>query len=136
MKAQELRIGNYFQHKGHNPKLYSQVKVLTENGIMANLVTGISKNTIEPIPLTPEILKKAGFDIKKKPRIANEGNDIHVLELCAMYTTTDGYISFIFFVGDMPFIKIEYLHQLQNFHYALKGEELEIKIETEKDTYS
>lgn len=81
-----------------------------------------------PIPLTPEILEKAGFEEshffegvhsgvynKNGLKIGLDGDDL----VKAQYTAIFG--------GDI-FVKVQYLHQLQNLYFALTGEELTINL--------
>jgi hypothetical protein len=79
----------------------------------------------EPIPLTPEILEKCGFDkgmgIDHKFQGLRlrlwKNNDWILLNTngCDLYPR-------------MPTIK--YLHQLQNLYFALTGKELQVNIQT------
>lgn len=98
-----------------------------------------------PIPLTPEILEKAGFEYYIHNGIASLGDikkdgDTHEWSLPAQ--RTDGHdigssFSIIrwgnesepfYFSSHKIRIHIQYLHQLQNLYYALTGEELNIQL--------
>jgi hypothetical protein len=82
---------------------------------------------IDPIPLTPEILEKAGFEKDGdyfffQPMLENihyrliefpEGN----------WIVSKGFINY-----NHELRVIKYLHQLQNLYFALTGEELEINL--------
>lgn len=72
MKANELMIGDYlktiFTQKIVKVKEIKQSCIYTEDN-------GYEYNEIEPIPLTPDILEKNGFAIKKKwAQIGNFGD--------------------------------------------------------------
>lgn len=86
--------------------------------IFASCKNGFGTNGFEPIPLTAEILEKAGF----------------VSDMMA-----DGFLSyskdgveidmpyFEFFYGESS-IEVKYVHQLQNLIHSLSGQELEIEL--------
>lgn len=123
LKANELRIGNYLNGKqGH--------VIITE--IRENNIVKIHDNTssfyvgdcLKPIPLTEEWLLKFGFErtdqednsnddwiwlFYQKDKIYIDGSDLTI-------ETASGIV-----------IKIEYVHQLQNLYFALTGEELILK---------
>lgn len=95
---------------------------------------------LKPIPLTEEWFLRFGFSKKgfKKGRIGIEvsGEDM---------TTTYFAISqpkkmvewqnfWAFEYNDYRFVKLEYVHQLQNLYFALTGKELTLKPETNGTT--
>jgi hypothetical protein len=63
MKANELMIGDWL----YRPDCYDQVKEIRHTGVIGidNLRGLIAFSELEPIPLTPEILKKNGFVANK-----------------------------------------------------------------------
>ena len=70
MKSTDLMIGDWV----YRPDCYSKVKEIRENGIIGldHLRGIISFEELKPIPLTPEILEKNGFESCK------EGYDIGI----------------------------------------------------------
>ena len=72
----------------------------------------------EPIPLTPEILVKAGFVNGKLNKFYVFGNG---------NLTVEGYEADYngLYIGN---IKNIYVHQLQNLYFALTGDELNIEL--------
>ena len=140
MKANELRIGNHIINDGCVCEIlhlyggtynYCRLKTLQGGDIVALY------DLIKPIPLTHELLEKCGFSDKDyksgyigieikaggmitdfvltKPQVLGEFQK----QFCWEYTA-----------GNIPFfLKLEYLHQLQNLYFALTGEELEINLE-------
>jgi hypothetical protein len=109
MKANELRIGNWYDHNG--------------------IPTQVTPNTIEEvweaeriwckaIPLTEEWLLKFGFD--KLPNCWD--NDIfhlsewdnYPMNWCVVMNKNNAVL----------ILKLKYVHQLQNLYFALTGEEL------------
>lgn len=76
-----------------------------------------NNRNINPIPLTPEILEKCGFEKY------DEENDRWVLSGFGSYHMAEKS----FYFGTTS-LKIEFLHELQNLHYTLKKEELTINL--------
>lgn len=128
MKAQELRIGNWVDIKSFNG---NQGIVRTQFNY--DLLRYI--HLCEPIPLTPEILEKCGFEKMEREwyqkkyftdcvEVAEEMEIVHNAKTkrCGVRDSDD---------DDNPYAMtgkiIKYLHQLQNLYFALTGEELEFK---------
>ena len=109
MKAEELRIGNWVSTAGCNirvcPKDYEDTKYL------------------HPIPLTEEILLKAGFEGNYQYEKFNKDGSIDYV-ICA-----DDVMKVYVGCGSEYYVRdLLYVHDLQNFHFALTGEELEIQL--------
>jgi hypothetical protein len=116
MKANEFRIGNLAKYKDQFLRIENLVKDefwAIRRGDSTEL---IPLADIEPIPLTPEILKKCGF---KKFESGNFYHPKTMFELTPKFWLEDSERA----------VKAEYLHQLQNLYFALTGEELVVKIE-------
>ena len=116
MKANELRIGNWCASP-YEPKIFkvSAMHIL-------HLEEGMDSLSILGIPLTPEILVKAGF-VKR-----NGINGLcYVLYLgkFAIHASIDlkEWFIYISFIGE-----IKSLHNLQNLVHSLTGEELNIEL--------
>lgn len=122
MKANELRIGNWVFRTELSKTFHSKISAYTlscagHDGII---------DFLSPIPLTPEILEKAGFvkdsgiDVYKNGRlrvwVGARGK--FLCYLIEENTTTGHYIPNSFVA----------LHQLQNLYFALTGEELNISL--------
>lgn len=139
MKANELRIGNKvlmaFENviETVNARMIGYINKANENG---------QTHPFEPIPLTPEILEKCGFE----NRGIKQTNEFTKETLFVLYNIIDGTSSFVAahiedsYGGEMftewqaridhdcIYTKeLEYLHQLQNLYFALTGQELAIK---------
>jgi len=122
MNIKELRVGNWV-HIGY--------KYEWEYSDYADYWKGEGENdAVEPIPLTPEILEKAGwkaedgiwshnkFDIWLYPKNRfNDDGPLYMKPIKVMeHSQPDGALP------------IEYVHQLQNLYFALTGEELNIRL--------
>ena len=117
MNAKELRIGNY---------VYAQSGKLVINRDSIYKIENInlqSAKKYEPIPLTEEWLLKFGF---------NKNNNTFILNKYSSVThEKTGFESGFWYSNDESnahcyrLKKIEFVHELQNLHFALTGEELE-----------
>lgn len=120
IKAQDLRLGNYILHDGNPYKVVrlndAEVSFFNEKDKCRWTVTS---NKVEPIELTPELLRKAGFDLI--------GNSFWRKGGFLLFIHEDGLM---FQVGNqiVSYNPINYLHQLQNLFYALAGTELSITL--------
>ncbi len=130
IKANELRIGNWVSHENKNGKFNFTIKELLSKGINIEYNNGcwlIFYEEVNPIPLTPEILKKMGFKIIPKDRLA-----VYKLEGLSLMPSGDYDDGRFHAVGcSLDNTKVLYifsLHQLQNLYFALTGEELQINL--------
>jgi len=130
MEAKDLRIGNWIYPNVENATPYPVIAILEDNVVCSRAMhvhqsdTVIPYQDVEPIPLTPEILEKCGFDY------------------IDMYSSLIGNLYFKITFGGNGLIfhynhhcnpknrqvSVLHLHQLQNLYYSLTGEELPIKI--------
>jgi len=126
IQASELRIGNYlsdFQDR------LVKVNAIREHGIRCRYNrrdTGEEHSSLydcsnlSPIPLTPEILEKCGFEKVKSPYEEAETDDFFLTPLYFDMANTSIKINGVYQKINYP----ESLHQLQNLYHALTGEEL------------
>lgn len=120
MRANELRIGNFVKSKDG----VTVVDLIKEDGIGIgyDFDAKYSWEEIKPIPLTEEILLKAGFDEESEKPINYSANlyvDMVSNEAC-VGCEYDGF--------HLVRSNIKYVHQLQNLYFALTGEELNIEL--------
>jgi len=143
MKANELRIGNWVLGRKNGEKTnHIQVESVDETGINIEVSGGyyvgdtekdydgyfekswFSGATIEPIPLTIDILEKCGFLWSVYHQAFHFGdsamNEFYDLNECY----PSGYQLSFFKKRELVGNPIFYLHQLQNLYYALTGQEL------------
>jgi hypothetical protein len=145
----ELRIGNWVEeYNPHHPQYKNFVKVESVNEEGINLIGSVDYDCgiieanpcINPIPLTPELLVKCGFELtynktNHKRCEISVGEDGFKLEFNwrkealewteFKITGNGGYDD----GGEMSINDIcKHLHQLQNLYFALTGEELSIEL--------
>lgn len=145
MRARELRIGNFVYRRDHLSE------ILEINGIGAvvapqNFVgtIGCSEEDLKPIPLTEEWLKKFGFEENRgftSYRIAISplmkwACRTFIVVVVARNHHADGeaWLDLISERADHDYPELQtcsipctYVHQLQNLHWALTGNELQIQ---------
>lgn len=107
IKEKDLRVGNLVLY---DDKLFE-----------VDVIVTFADNDFNPIPLTPEILEKCGFE---------KVYQSYVLDKFFLYNGPDVAGDWWFKMSEAVgfTVKIKYLHQLQNLYYALTGEELKINM--------
>lgn len=117
--ANELRIGNFVFHCpfGTDAKISVQVKVIKEDKINED---AMFLELVEPIPITPDILIAYGF-IRQLRKYNGTFYHTGVWFSIRHKTSTDKYY---YITYKNSGIELKYLHQLQNLHFALTGNEL------------
>lgn len=119
IQANELRIGNWYDHNGS----YRQVTPNTIEEVWEG-----ERIYVNPIPLTPEILEKCGFE--PTTDMPNEyfirlSNGIDKLIVC------NGKVTVVIFGSRILtswYNHVNSLHQLQNLYFALTGKELNVQL--------
>ena len=125
MKANELRIGNWVKHKGFAD---TQVESIHEAGINSvyDLYTGFEY--IEPIPLTEEWLVRLGFQKLRDNLfymlLKNYYSASIAVKLWGGKWVVELTVGSGLDVEGEDMAHIKYVHQLQNLHFALTGNEL------------
>ncbi len=115
IQANELRIGNWVIGID-----YFQVEAIFKERDMS---------MIEPIPLTPEILYKCGFE-------KDEQATPNIVEFCYGYNpvTHDWTLIIVHFKEQNIFFyrngyhSLKYVHQIQNLYFAFTGEEIQVSL--------
>ena len=137
IKANELRIGNWVQQtkRRQQSKKISNLLILSVGQQGVNIAWQPDGEKLEPyrqlsgIPLTPEILEKAGFEDKGRL-----GNSWSYLKLGKVNITShpkkDGTnrYNFQYDTSLSQSVDLLYIHQLQNLYYALTQTELKIEL--------
>lgn len=115
MKANELRIGNYYDNHG-------QIGTITPSNIMD--VAFSQRTWCKPIPITEEWLVKFGFRNSINSKYYYIIKETLVVGfnpsgVCIVIDDDNGEE-----LAEMYFNHIKHVHQLQNLYFALTGEEL------------
>jgi hypothetical protein len=116
IKANELRIGNWYFEFGM-PRQATGLLIYKLESIRIRDKIAID---ISPIPLTPEILEKAGF--------REYGPFSPWLVLGSFAWVKNVGIMYEIDTESAMLDHIIHLHQLQNLYFALTGEELNITL--------
>ncbi|WP_051290802.1 hypothetical protein [Dysgonomonas capnocytophagoides] len=122
MKAQDIRIGNLFTQKGfpmYVEAIFKDTVYLNFEGNEGDIWEEDIKDLV-PIPLTEEILLKAGFE--------KDTGEFYIYKDITVRKTyySDDFWRFIF--KHQRIKDIKYLHDLQNTISALTGEEIKIEL--------
>lgn len=122
MNIKELRIDNWILY---GKKMRVQVCSVKGNGWVETYITADGDiSHYSGIPLTPEILDKAGF--------GHEGDGVYCDRWIMQIKLNKGiYTAHLFeeVGGETWYIKdIYYVHQLQNLYYEVTGTELKIEL--------
>jgi hypothetical protein len=114
MKANELRIGNYFQTIGGQERV-TDIKELTRVQRMPNLYKGI--------PLTEQWLKTLGFEKNiSKQMVLKSLKHLSIIVELHPVTVKLECTTWVTIINHLTHIKS--IHKLQNLYHALTGEEL------------
>lgn len=123
----ELRIGNLVGYKFGENEIYAIRSFDEEHVSLKDNISFdyIGFDEIEPLEITPFMLKKLGFYIvsdneyKTRFDILEDGRFDYILVKHKLCTST------IRFEGSSLF-NIKYIHQLQNLYFSLTGRELTV----------
>jgi hypothetical protein len=120
--SRELMVGNYIRkHDGRIIQVDEQDLVFIKRGI---------GTSYDPVSLNLEILESCGFSEDKAWLTTKKGWRYFNNENVWIRTSTFGFTIVVpvnLYYMDVS-TEIKYLHQLQNLFFALKGKELEVKM--------
>lgn len=126
IKADDLKLGNYVKVANE----YACITCISQEGISCNSDTAAyvfeEFDDIDPIPLSPAILEKCGFEQMEAPRIYGLARYRYYVDCGWFYVLSDSDDEVL--LND----EIEYLHQLQNLYYALTTTDLPVNLKIEK----
>jgi hypothetical protein len=125
IKSNELRVGNYLLFDGLPNRVASihsddTMRFYTGQSEKTHGCYGMEDERINPVPLTPDILEKAGAKNDGREFILNVG----ALKMKFRYNTEWYSELGEIYLGS----HVQYLHQLQNLRFAITGNELEINL--------
>lgn len=135
MEITELRIGNVIRHNVENTESETgfcepNEDKISEDDMNIFLITDQFKNA-EPVRLTEDWLKRFGFSDKKPGFIGVDvGSSDFVLT--KPHETWTAFSFEFKYGGWARFKNFEFVHELQNFFFALTGTELVLQERGEK----
>lgn len=120
--SKELRIGNWVSDIHASPSGMWPVRKLNSRGCVYGDKLYSKYENLKPIVLSPELLEKCGFNRLPLSSVNRwyKYHPIFGLQLSKGEWYLHGYKHY-------P-QGVKYLHQLQNLHYFLAGEELNINL--------
>lgn len=132
--SNELRLGNYvISNPNGGAGTIIKIHTISESTVHGESLNGQLQNLridldrwCDPIPLSPDILEKAGF--------AHQSNNEYVKDNFVFRIQQNDLIlhGFEYDYNGVILKRPEYLHQLQNLYFALTGEELQINLNETK----
>ena len=149
IQAQDLRIGNLLYLDLGDIKGIVKVSEIKKDVVWLTSLHGrmpiaYTNSALKPIPLTPEILLKAGFENiphhtitrsmrfdlgrKRVLSIGNVGTPNEMLWLCQVNDTDKTIIDDLVCVHNYDYDGYLHLHQLQNIIYDFTNQELTIEL--------
>jgi len=131
ISAAELRIGNWIEATQLGG-IYGKVAALPKEGLM---IEGFDFKILyasqDPIPLTPEILEKAGFEKQKTDDdtvyYTLRLNDNLHCDLSLIEGDKNGICEVCLFPYE-DYFRYKYVHQIQNLVQSLTGKELNLQL--------
>ena len=136
MEAREIRIGNYVScpKSGQNPFRIDEIEVYRSGLYLVGMGRDLNTHPatwygsdIKPIPLTEDWLIKFGFAKDADRNQYKKG----WFRICDTISQGLSFVDLDVFQNDeCVWVAVKYVHQLQNLYFALTGEELTIKSNT------
>jgi|JI10StandDraft_1071094.scaffolds.fasta_scaffold1697492_1 hypothetical protein len=115
MNANEFRIGNWYSQFGNLHQVtWDTIKALGD--------APETQLWCKPIPLSPEILEKYGYQLQHDLETQSHYFRNNIL---IIFDKNTGYC--LYKRSLTTYTEIRFAHHLQNLHYALTGEELTYK---------
>lgn len=122
IEASELRIGNcVYVDEGFTPKEKAVIRRISNTWVCVEGADDIySLDIIDPIPLTVEVLSKAGFTKSYDEIFELTFYDLGDVGICCLEEE--------FTLSGQKMPPIKYVHQLQNLLFILRGDEITINL--------
>jgi hypothetical protein len=128
MKAQEVRLGNYyFYHivdKYDERGEYDEVCQIDAEDF--RILESFDCPEYKPIPLDEEWLLKFGFTKRRATYLYYKKDGVELFYVKGKKRDAH-HLNGFYYENFLPLLPVDYLHQLQNLYFALTGKELEIK---------
>ena len=120
LKSSYLRIGNFVFDKNGDILIISSITKNSIHSIQKYEFIGCPIEWINPMPLSVEWLKKAGYkQLRRIEKTYSLGN---------FEDNSSIYFTGVRFIHIQTGTHLEFLHELQNLHFCLFKEELKITI--------
>lgn len=117
MKATEIMIGDRLAYRGQFAAFDFRVEQVTERKVGYHAEPGENRmhylrlNEVQPIPLTPEILEKNGFEKVQNLLVLQWENGVYPSMIFVEYNPEN----YCLFINDMMFPKpVRFLHELHH----------------------
>ncbi|MCZ2084806.1 MAG: hypothetical protein LC112_11090 [Flavobacteriales bacterium] len=124
IKANELRIGNLVSRLDlgdHSLRVESVLELRKDKVLTTGPISVICLySETKPIPLTEEWLFKFGFENKILSSEFSMNDFPFIIYNNEIWTDRDN--------DDDVICKVDFVHELQNFYFAVKRKELELKL--------
>ena len=131
IKANELRIGNLFYKSYGGYKVVAEIHKYTVDAtaIGFSVIVRYDLDSIEPIPLTEQVLLDCGLEQIKGTKIYSI-NDAYKLKIIENSGFSNSCLLYKKYVGNLivSITYVSYLHELQNLCFALTSQELQYKV--------
>lgn len=126
MQANELRIGNWVDWKNPNTKQIERIQIDCDD--LRLIIQNNKENDYYPIVLTPDMLINSSLKIDMPESYYELSHSIYLSE-------SGNSVFYLYWEGssgrgtlkEREILNINFVHQLQNIHFALTGKELDIK---------
>lgn len=121
--ANDLRLGNLVFNNRINQNMVvtslTHDQLLKSNGVEEWYIDMENERDISPIPLSPEILEKAGFE-----KTEDKKGECWDLEGFRLWHDGKGF----YHINSETLTHFDYLHHLQNYYHSMCLEELTINL--------
>jgi len=129
--ATELRIGNWVYVRDGKSKQVTSISSAPRTAVICTTLdhcdwaeSHFSESAVSGIPLTEEWVLNFGFE--KHHTLKNEWLTMYISEEDGIGVFLNIQDMIIYYCND-PIFRIKHVHDLQNFMFALTGEELVLK---------
>lgn len=123
MESKELRIGNLLKYD--DGTIVEVLTVSSRDIVVKRFPQPLNISVLHPIPLTPEILEKAGWYWNAE---CNSYEHADIRMNMQFREVNQSWTMYNHVLKAVIAKRIYHVHQLQNLYFALTGEELEINL--------
>jgi hypothetical protein len=134
LNANELRVGNWIQQRPKNNPLMAWRNIQVDADVIKNIERGQSYFDYQPVPLSEELLMNNGFKQHghkndSNPLIHKSGNfEFAIYRPSVDYRRKYWLTTIHESINSHERLYIPFVHDLQNFYFAIRRTELEIDL--------